>query len=162
MNPVNSTENIIYPPGNKLDTTVTVTSIGFMELGTSFNQPLPTLVQAIKSEDNLSIKIAAIVLIDTKIECPKLIVNQLFSMSSYGETQLQVFIHCDEEEISKILSESSGTTYKAFKVEFTTDNFLGFPKGIEIKDIKYVQTFLWNIDPKTSRGTVTIVQDATL
>lgn len=160
---MNSTDTIIFPPGKKLNLDITITHCGSITLGSTYSQPLPTLVDAVRSEDNTRIKVTAIVFINTKetenedVILPVLIVNQLFTISNYGEPQLQFFIHCNKEELLKIGKNQIGM-YQAFQVIFTTKDMTGFPDGIEMKEVVSVQTFLWDIDPKTSRGTVTTVQ----
>jgi hypothetical protein len=156
---MNATDAIIYPPGDKLEVELTVTHCGCIELPSTYSQPLPTLVEAKRTYPD-EIEITAIVLINTEFNdnyLPDLIVNQLFTISNYGTPQLQFFIHCSEEGLSKIKETQDGK-YNAFKVIFTTQELSGFPTGIVMKDIETVETFLWNIDPKTSRGTVTTVQ----
>jgi hypothetical protein len=168
-------KDIINPPGTQLNTEITVTPIGYLDLGATFEQPLPTLPQAIRNDNNSSITVSVIVLVNTTLELLTFKINQLFTISNNGERQLQFFIYCDEEQLISIGENlSTNNTYKSFKVNFTTNNTTGFPIGpekvvyperyisskIEIKDINLVETFLWDIDPKTSRGTVTSVGSA--
>lgn len=173
-------DGLTNPPGTPLYTTVVVTEIGSINFGKTFKQPLPTLNQAIMTGNGL--EITAIVLVRTTLSVidlkPK--INQQFTIGTYGENQLQFFIYCDEKQLKAIIDsnkiadgETVDNTYRVFKVEFTTTDETGFPTGpigIENKDIftgidvklehiKQVQTFLWNIDPETSRGTVTTVQN---
>jgi hypothetical protein len=178
MKPTSTTKKVIInPPGTQLNTKVVVTSIGSLKIGTTYKTPLPTLNQAISSDDKSSIVVTAIVLVNTKLTALTFKINQLFTISDYGKYQLQFFIYCDEDQLTSI-SENLYTdnTYNSFKVEFTTSDTTGFPIGptevtdperyvtgkSKIKDIEVVQTFLWDIDPKTSRGTVTTVQSGTL
>ena len=169
-------DGLTNPPGTPLETTVVVSEIGSINFGKTFEQPLPTLNQAIMTVDGL--KITAVVLVRTTLSAidlkPK--INQQFTIGTYGENQLQFFIYCDEEQLKAIIDSNDeaavDNTYRVFEVEFTTTDQTGFPTmpeeiknkdiftGIDVKleHIKQVQTFLWNIDPKTSRGTVTTVQ----
>jgi hypothetical protein len=174
-------DGLTNPPGTLLETTtVVVAEIGSINFGKTFKQPLPTLNQAIMTVNGL--KITAVVLVRTTLSAidlkPK--INQQFTIGTYGENQLQFFIYCDEEQLKAIIDsnddEAVDNTYRVFKVEFTTTDETGFPTmpkeiknkdiftGIDVKleHIKQVQTFLWNIDPETSRGTVTTVQSGTL
>nr|WP_315172162.1 hypothetical protein [uncultured Flavobacterium sp.] len=177
-------DGLTNPPGTLLkEITVVVSEIGSINFGETFKQPLPTLNQAIMTGNGL--EITAVVLVRTTLRAidlkPK--INQQFTIGSYGENQLQFFIYCDEEQLTAIIDSNKiadgGTvdnTYQVFKVEFTTTDETGFPTGpeeiedediftgidVKLKDIKQVQTFLWNIDPVTSRGTVTTVQSASI
>jgi hypothetical protein len=181
-------KELINPPGtllkkivvngnmkNELLDYVTANHIGEITFGITFSQPLPTLNQAVRTDESL--KITAVFLVDTILMSLKVKINQLFVVGNYGEKQLQFFIYCDIDQLTLIKENlTTDNTYRAFKVEFTTDLTTGFPQGpsvdelteaqkelytsskIEMKDIEVVQTFLWDIDPKTSRGTVTTVQ----
>ena len=151
--------------------------IGEIKFGKTFAQPLPTLNQAVRIGESL--EVTAVFLVDTTLKCLNVKINQLFVIGNYGKKQLQFFIYCDVDQLTLIKGNlSTNKTYQAFEVEFTTDVTTGFPEGpnvdelteaqkelyipckTEMKDIELVQTFLWDIDPKTSRGTVTTVQEA--
>jgi hypothetical protein len=169
-------DRLTNPPGTLLETTVVVSKIGEITFGKTFAQPLPTLNQAVRVGESL--EITAVFLVDTTLKSLNVKINQLFVVGNYGEKQLQFFIYCDVDQLTLIKEHlTTDNTYQAFKVEFTTDVTTGFPEGphvdelteaqkelytpckIEMKDIELVQTFLWDIDPKTSRGTVTTVLD---
>jgi hypothetical protein len=175
-------DGLTNPPGTPLENiTVVVSEIGSVNFGKTFKQPLPTLNQAIMTGNGL--EITAIVLIRTTLSAIDLKpeINQQFTIGTYGENQLQFFIYCNEKQLKAIIDsnkitdgETVDNTYRVFKVEFTTTDETGFPTmpeeiknkdiftgiDVKLKDIKQVQTFLWNIDPETSRGTVTTVLHA--
>ncbi len=165
MRPIASTDNIIFPPGEPVTEIDPIINSGYIQFSPSFDQPLPTLVQA--EYKGGFIFVTAVVLINTTLEEPTLIVNQLFTISNDGEPKLQFFIYCDVEEIGNINENlTADNIYNAFTINFKTELTDGFPMRIQeggyeripLKNVKYVETFLWNIDPKTSRGTVTTVQ----
>ncbi len=152
-----STCNIILPPGNILNTPVLLKSAGKISFTNNPEQPLLPHVEAYRNKDE-SIAIRALVFINSSAENPELKISQLFSINSSGKGQLQFFIHCDVEEIERLMGENTKGEYYAYTVEFTTQDTYNFPYGIGLEHIEVVQTFLWNIDPKTSRGTETVVQ----
>ena len=157
MRPIASTDNIIFPPGEPVTEINPITRCGYIQFEHSFNQPLPTLVQAEYNEGFITL--TAVVLINTTIGKPNLAINQLFTISNDGAPQLQFFIHCDVEELENISGNpTADNIYNAFSVVFEARSAKGLPSGVSLGDIRYVETFLWNIDPKTSRGTVTTVQ----
>jgi hypothetical protein len=151
-------------------------SNGHINFGKTFSKPLPTLNEAYYNEDEKSITVNAVFLVETKLETLHPKVNQLFTIGDYGEYQLQFFIYYDEEELTKIINNppKEDNKYKSYKLQFTTTDTTGFPTGpkviidpkkyktddIKMKDITVVQTFLWDIDPETSRGTRTTVKSA--
>jgi hypothetical protein len=146
--------NIILPPGDSHREIAEIHQSGNITIPHSFNEtpPLVPHVRVAKKDNNIEVE--AIVFIDSKITDPKLIVSQLLSVNIAGEYQLQFFIHCSEDEIERLRENRSRTSYKAFTVKFDTKNTtINFPVGVTMAHVKTTQTFLWNIDPETSRGT---------
>ncbi len=148
--------NIILPPGNILNTDISINHAGKINFPNNPEQPLLPHVES-KIKDGV-ITVRTLVFINSSAENPELKISQLFSINNSGKCQLQFFIHCDTEEIDRLMDEKTEDSYIAYSVEFTTQDTNGFPYGIYLKDIEITQTFLWNIDPKTSRGTETVVQ----
>ena len=152
--------NIIFPPGNLVPTTPEARHVGTIVLSETPNLPLVPHVKVTKI-DNETLEIKSIVFVNTTLDrTPDFLVNQLFSINSLGQCQLQFFIHCSEEQILEIMDDQNHDDihYQAFSVVFRTSSTEGFPDKIKMSDIKFAQTFLWNIDPETSRGTETVVQ----
>ncbi|MGG8495793.1 hypothetical protein ACQY1Q_05215 [Tenacibaculum sp. TC6] len=156
----NSTELIIIPPGELILTSpwVKITPAGEVHFENSFNRPLPSLVEAKWNSEKNCIDIRTLIFVDSGAPLSSVKVNQLFSVSNFGYSKLQLFIYCSKEEIEKLTKYGTKNKYKAYTLEFSTNNSTNFPEGIRLNDIKIVQTFLWNIDPETSRGTETTVQ----
>ena len=119
------------------------------------------MVEAHLSETKESISVKSIVFINSDAKDIKVKISQLFCISNYGKPMLQFFIHSNKKTIRDVKKNGTANKYKAFQLEFTTDSKASIPRVIFISDIQIVQTFLWDIDPKTSRGTVTTVQSAT-
>jgi len=84
----------------------------------------------------------------------QLTVIQNFYLNNFGRFNLQFFIQgCWSPETP--LNE-----FQLYRVSFSADaNAL--PDYITLAEINQVEFFLWNEDPKTSRGTVTTVIPAT-
>lgn len=81
-------------------------------------------------------------------------VYQLYCISDIGEPQMQFFITSN-------YTNGKTDNYYSVQLDFElTDESLK-ADGVSITDITSVQTFLWNVDPRTSRGTVTTVLSAT-
>lgn len=83
-----------------------------------------------------------------------------FSYSSRGDYQLNFYITFDEA--SKAISEVNSYTSFPFEISLSED-VVKSANGISVplKSIKSVQAFLIDVDPETTRGTETTVQDTT-
>ncbi|WP_299161852.1 hypothetical protein [uncultured Tenacibaculum sp.] len=164
MTQYSTTENIIYPPGKLISSVIKVKPSGniFYEGLSKQQYPLPTLVEAKRNQDG-SINVKTLIFLNSTISLTSSMVNvsQLFSISDFGDCKLQFFIHSTKDDIALIKEDKTEYNYLAYVIEFTTNDKTNFPKGISLENIKTVQTFLWDIDPKTSRGTETTVQDTT-
>ncbi|WP_422091852.1 hypothetical protein [Tenacibaculum ovolyticum] len=146
--------NIILPPGDSHREITEIEHSGDITIPHSFNETPPLVPHVRVTKEDHNIAIEAIVFIDSTVDRPKLIVSQLLSVSIAGEYQLQFFIHCNEDEIERLRENRSRISYKAFRVKFDTKNTaINFPEGVTLEHVKTTQTFLWNIDPETSRGT---------
>lgn len=150
--------NIILPPGDSHRNITDIKHSGDITIPHSFNEtpPLVPHVRVTKKEGYIAVE--AIIFIDSTIEHPKLKVSQLLSVNMDGKYQLQFFIHCSKHEIERLRGNRSRVSYKSFTIKFDTkDTTINFPEGVTLEHVKMAQTFLWNIDPETSRGTETIV-----
>jgi hypothetical protein len=118
--------------------------------------PPPYNVNAIL-EDSGSISVYASVLIpQTPMLRPKQIetpfnVTQVFSLDSDGKPKLQFYFCYNGAYDSRALNE--------FHYRLTASD-ASLPSGFQMKDVLSVEVFLWDEDPKTSRGTVTTVTPA--
>jgi hypothetical protein len=171
-------KSIIYPPGTALnsiiDGIIDETSAPIKDVTSELSSPKVNKAEFIKNGIDVSAKI----LVKTSLTKLTLIVNQLFIINNEGKNQLQFFIYCDVDQlilINQDLSLNPESLYNTFDVKFTTTNTEGFPKApiltkeqeafytsgsIGMVDIEFIETFLWDIDPRTSRGTVTTVLHA--
>lgn len=156
--------DVILPPGKKISSEIKITPSGniFYKGLSKQQQPLPTLVNATRNQDG-SINIKTLIFLNSTISLTPHMVNvsQLFCISDYGDCKLQFFIHSTKDDMNRIKEDKTEYNYLAYTIEFTTNEETNFPEGIYLSDIKKVQTFLWDIDPTTSRGTETAVQDTT-
>ncbi len=152
------TENqVIMPPGDdQVEITETEASGEIYVDHLFINAPLIPHVIARKDEDRISVN--ALVFIDTEKENPEFKVSKLLSVNIDGTYQMQFFIHCDLQEDLKWKEEETRQLFKAYTIKFnTTIEQIEFPLGVKLEHIQTIQTFLWDIDPETSRGTETVV-----
>lgn len=157
MNTQTTDESTIYPPGVLItEKPVLVEPSGHINFKNDFKTPLPSLVEAKSYESKIKIKVLFFVASDFNLN--EVYINQLFSISNFGYCKLQFFIYCDKDTCENIKKEAKEEVYKAYSFEFETSNTEDFPEGIKLQDIKIVQTFIWDIDPETSRGTETTVK----
>ncbi len=153
-------EQFIFPPGKLIQKSVKLIHVGQLDLFKKYEEPLPTMVEARFDEKKGKIVVRSMIFINSDAKDIKVKISQLFCVSTYRKPMLQMFIHCGKQMIKEIKKKGTGRKYQAFQLEFSTDCLPSAPKGIQLSDIELVQTFLWDIDPKTSRGTVTTVTPA--
>ncbi len=157
MNTLTTEKLFIYPPGVLItEKPVLVESSGHINFKNDSKIPLPSLVEA--KSNGTEIKIKGLFFVASDFDLREVYINQLFSISNYGCCKLQFFIYCDQETSLEIKSKVNLEKYKAYTFEFKTSNAEAFPEGIKLQNIKVVQTFIWDIDPETSRGTETTVK----
>ncbi len=143
---------LFVPPG------VPVKEISFSPNGTiTFADkrpytPLPPLVEVHLTADKKHIKVSTVFFIDAAetVSPNSFSINQEFCISDSGESRLQFFISYDVKETKAVKFQGYQVSFKA------VDKNL--PDGVKFEDIKTIQTFLWDTDPVSSRGTVTNVQ----
>lgn len=140
-----ATLGVTTPPGKPIDSKNIIVSnlksqITF-DYDSSSLKPLAPLVQVSFSEEG-NLQVSAVVFIGA-LETPSLsAVNQEYVISDSGETQLDFFIIYDAPE-------KSYQTFNAYRVDFIVEN----PPA----DLVQIETFVWDSDPITSRGSVTPV-----
>jgi hypothetical protein len=162
---ITTDQDLIFPPGitlsyNEQPIKIPVTKSGHFVFENNFKDPLPSLLEAKLKDGYIEVKMLFFVDSNYKLTEHHLVVNQLFSISNYGKPKLQFFLHTNDENVCTELKKNATDdgTYYAYTVNFKTDATEGIPANIGLEDIKIVQSFVWDIDPKTSRGTETTVQ----
>ncbi|RZJ53121.1 MAG: hypothetical protein EOO44_09515 [Flavobacterium sp.] len=143
----------IAPPGTDITPKEAAQSIGAVTFQqTKSVEILSPYVEAYYNAKENKLTIDAIVYVDTETIKDNGILNYSVVQNTYidldGHAQLQFFIVYDmPEELSGDLS--------IYEITFEADPKL-FIGGLS--KLKTIQTFLWDIDPETSRGTETTVQ----
>jgi hypothetical protein len=153
MSTVNSTCTPVLPPGviNVIDSPIKAGSqIAFTNPRPT--TPLPPLVQANLDATGQFINVCAIVFIDSSIPSPVSFTVYQNSITGVdgAPNQIQFYICYD-------YAESTAINFNAYTI-----NFASLPAdvkgGISVKGMNAIETFSWDSDPVTSRGTVTTVQ----
>jgi hypothetical protein len=142
------TLNTKKPPGTQINPkNVTITPLS-SQITFSFNstsiKPLPPLVQ-VSFSPNGNLLVSNIVFIAASENAVITSVYQESVISDEGTTQLDFFIDYDAPE-------ESFQTFNAFRVDLIIEN----PPS----DLEQIETFLWDEDPESSRGTITKVKDS--
>lgn len=115
--------------------------------------PLPPLVEAkFRDLTEQFIDVCAIVFIDSSIPSPvsfKVYQNSIAGVDG-APNQIQFYIIYD-------YAESEAKEFSAYTINFSS--LPGdWPGGIPVKGMTTIETFTWDSDPVTSRGTETTVQ----
>ncbi|WP_163400221.1 hypothetical protein [Flavobacterium fluviatile] len=143
----------IYPPGkcikkatkNKL----TQKPVSFPENNTQI--PFSPIVQATFTDsETLQVRAVFLVSTNTELNNDKLdfMIYQNWYVDLDGKRQLQFFITYDIED-------TISTDFDVYEISFKAEQD---PYGEDaFKNVNIIQTFLWDIDPETSRGTETVV-----
>lgn len=152
--------NASTPPGvlNTSATQLINTCRVHFPSGQLYNLSLPPINRVSLDEREGKLEINTFFLIDEALvekhlQDLQFAVYQLYCISDAGEPEMQFYITSNY---------TNGKTDNYYSVQLNfelTDESLK-ATGVGVKDIKSVQTFLWNIDPRTSRGTVTTVLSA--
>ncbi len=139
------TEEIVLPPGEKVpQDNVSVRKLKDSQITFDFKtpttQPLQPLIQAKYNE--CALKVSAIVFIAASedVDPESIFVTCQSVISGSGLPQLDLFIVYNAEE-------KKAKKFQGYRVDITLKDV---PKKIE-----HVCAFLWDEDPRTSRGTVT-------
>ncbi len=144
---MSTTNSEIKPPGVKVPhDSVSVKKLDDAQITFDFKtpttQPLQPLIQAKGNE--CEIKVSAIVFIaaSENVDPESIFVTCQSVISGSGLPQLDLFIVYNAEE-------KKAKKFQGYRVDITL-------KDVP-KEIKHVCAFLWDEDPRTSRGTWTIV-----
>ncbi|WP_111309226.1 hypothetical protein [Confluentibacter sediminis] len=146
---MNTTLNLSVVPGqpipesNILNIQKLDAQISFAFNSTS-KKPFGPLVQ-VSFSDTGALQVSAVVFVAAS-ENPNFSgVNKQYVISSSGELELDFFIIYDEPEVRYQI-------FDAYRIDFIVEN----PRA----DLVQIQTYLWDTDPVSSRGTVTTVSQA--
>ena len=150
----NSHDDKVYPPGkcikkatkNKL----TQKPVTFPENTSQI--PFSPIVQATFTDsETLQVRAVFLVSTNTALNNDKLdfMIYQNWYVDLDGKRQLQFFITYDIDDAISTDFDVYEISFKAEKDPYGEDAF---------KNVKTIQTFLWDIDPETSRGTETAVE----
>ncbi|MDR7208888.1 hypothetical protein [Flavobacterium piscis] len=142
----------INPPGIEIIDDKVYSSVGSVSFPKRKSEGiLAPYVEAYYNAEKNTLTARAVVYVDVNA-----LENEIFVCSIYqnsyvdidGKAQLQFFIAYDmPEKISK--------DFTIYEIDFHAKQNI-FPG--KLSDIKTIQTFLWDVDPVASRGTVTTVQ----
>jgi len=140
---------IVPPPGVEIPTEFTSTNyVGEIKFPLSKSNDLfSPVVQAFLIDEIITVN--AVVFVDSKIEkSTEFNVIQNCYVDIEGDPQLQFFVcyDLDNKEESK--------KFWVYEVTFQVQPIIPF----DISKVETIQTFLWDVDPVSSRGTVTNVQ----
>lgn len=149
----NSFDDKVYPPGkcikkatkNKL----TQKPVNFPENTSQI--PFSPIVQATFTDsETLQVRAVFLVSTNTALNNDKLdfMIYQNWYVDLDGKRQLQFFITYD-------IDDSISTDFDVYEISFKAEKD---PYGEDaFKSVNTIQTFLWDVDPETSRGTETAV-----
>jgi hypothetical protein len=151
-----SPDSKIYPPGKCIKkatkSKLTQKPITFPENNSQI--PFSPIVQATFTDpDTLQVRAVFLVSTNTELSKEKLefMIYQNWYVDLDGTRQLQFFITYD-------IDDSISTEFDVYEIGFKAEKD---PYGAEaFNSVNTIQTFLWDIDPETSRGTVTVVHKA--
>jgi hypothetical protein len=146
----------VYPPGTVipiLDFSVVSSSISLSN-NKSYDLLQPLVAASLDATGN--IQVSTVVFVDASLSLVNtdFIVNQLYDISDLGFPRIQFFISYEKPE-------TKPTEFKAYEISFSPLLASLIPAVVIGSQIKTVQVFIWNVDPKTSRGTETVVQHST-
>lgn len=141
----------IYPPGIQLSVKLDPDPVGKIKFPERTNRMLLSpLVEAYFNKKKELLVRAVVFIAKKEEENLDFRIYQNCYIDLEGNPQLQFFVAYD-------LIETKDTTFFVYEVDFTVSSI---PYGKDaLSKIKTIQTFLWDIDPVASRGTVTTVQD---
>jgi hypothetical protein len=147
----------IFPPGKCIKkatkSKLTLKPITFPENNSQI--PFSPIVQATFTDpETLQVRAVFLVSTNTELNNDKLefMIYQNWYVDLEGNRQLQFFITYDIDDAISTDFDVYEISFKAEKDPYGEDAF---------KSVNTIQTFLWDIDPETSRGTETTVQRGT-
>lgn len=149
-----SPSDLAYPPGkcikNVTKSKLTQKPISFPENNSKI--PFSPIVQATFTDsETLQVRAVFLVSTNTILNADKLAfdIYQNWYVDLDGKRQLQFFITYN-------IDDAISTNFDVYEVSFKADKD---PYGADaFKSVEIIQTFLWDIDPETSRGTETAVE----
>jgi hypothetical protein len=144
----------VFPPGKCIKkatkSKLTEKPVSFPENNTQI--PFSPIVQATFTDsETLQVRAVFLVSNNTQLNDGKLefMIYQNWYVDLDGKRQLQFFITYD-------IDDAISTDFDVYEIGFKAEKD---PYGEDaFKSINTIQTFLWDIDPETSRGTETTVQ----
>lgn len=144
----------VFPPGKCIKkatkSKLTEKPVSFPENNTQI--PFSPIVQATFTDsETLQVRAVFLVSNNTQLNDGKLefMIYQNWYVDLDGKRQLQFFITYD-------IDDAISTDFDVYEIGFKAEKD---PYGEDaFKSIEIIQTFLWDIDPETSRGTETNVQ----
>jgi len=138
------------PPGILIEKSVNVKPIGDISFTSKYSTtPLQPLAEAILF-NNEKIEICAVLFLDAAIGTPQISIYQNYAIGGDGNPLFQFFITYDAQE-------TTAKDFNAYQVNFSFDAD-GLPDYLKLSDVSAVEIFLWDVDPRDSRGTITNVQ----
>lgn len=140
---------IVPPPGTEIPAKfITTNFIGEIKFPLKKSKTLfSPVVEAFFVEGVITVN--AVVYVDSKVKkTTEFNVIQNLYVDIEGDPQLQFFVCYDLDDDKDVQN------FRVFEVTFQVQSILPF----EISKVETIQTFLWDIDPETSRGTETTVQ----
>jgi hypothetical protein len=153
------------PPGTPVQDVTPVINLGPIDFGNGvLNGALPP-INGVSFNYNAdypsqsTIDISVLFLIKQPLAIKDVSNNLLFTVYQYfclgneGKPQLQFYIAYNQKS-------NPTDIYNCGQLSFSVTNASLQDIGLTITDIYSIQTFMWDIDPKTSRGTVTTVLHA--
>lgn len=141
----------INPPGKCIDKPAEYKQRGHVSFPKNRKKTLLSpLVEAYHVGKKILVN-AVVFVAHEELEDLKISVVQNCYVNIEGKAQLQFFIAYD-------LKPTDGVDFYIYEVSFEADD-IPFDGGL--KNIASIQTFLWDIDPISSRGTETTVQPGT-
>ncbi|WP_297332387.1 hypothetical protein [Flavobacterium sp.] len=144
-----TTPYTVNPPGQKI-TIISVRPAGKINFENKCPDiPLSPLVEATYFTESDEMRISAVVFLDAAIVSPSFEVFQECQPYVEGEPPVKFYVCYDHKR-------TMATEFNAYQVNFSLDP--AAIHGIEVNKINEIETFLWDTDPKASRGTVTNVQ----
>ncbi|NHN27859.1 hypothetical protein FIA58_019450 [Flavobacterium jejuense] len=153
-------------PAGVLISDVKVTNLGFQITfpNPRHDKPLPPIAQVtINADSNMEISIVVFVSKKTDVDLENLYVIQQFSYTNEQIPFANFYVCYDA--VPKLcsvfnvfqLTFNAINSSKGYTPNMTLPNDMPMP---DILDLKEIVSFLWDEDPKLSRGTVTTVQQA--
>jgi hypothetical protein len=139
----------LTPPGQKIAIS-SADIVGKISFKDKYPKvPLPPVVEATYFTETKQIKISAVVFLEEAIVNPAFEVYQHYEPYVTGEPFIKFYV-------AYTFKETEAENFNAYQVNFIFEPSAA--PGSTPDMITEIETFLWDTDPKASRGTVTNVQ----